>query len=94
MGHIRSSAYVMVVGLVFWGVWFSCLLLGPFFSYWVALPSLDVRVCAWFLLSCAMFGGYPWETYSFLWGVNGDGGTRLGEKEGRETTVEIYYMRE
>lgn len=28
-------------------LWLFCQLLGPFSSYWVALPSLDMRVTAW-----------------------------------------------
>ena len=35
----------------------SCLLWGPFSSYWVALSSLDVMVCAW---------SY-WTSYALLW---------------------------
>lgn len=29
------------------GVSDSCLLLGPFFSYWVVSPNLDMREYAW-----------------------------------------------
>lgn len=38
-----------------------------FSSYWVASPSLDVRVLPSFIVSsCAMCSQCPQETYSFL----------------------------
>ena len=51
-----------------------------FSSYWVASPSLDVRVLPSFIVSsCAMCSQCPQETYSFLRGDGG--GVDLGERE-------------
>lgn len=74
--------------------WLFCLLVGLFYSYWVAMFSFDMRICAWFhciLLCCVWW--YAWETCSFLllllvfWGVRslsgGEGQSgRTNEKSG------------
>lgn len=67
--------------------------LRPFSYYWIASPSLDVRVCAWSY--CILLG--PWEACFFLgdkgkWEKSGGGGT--WKMEGGEAVVWMYYMKE
>lgn len=74
------------------------MLLGTFSSFWAALPTLDIRVCAWSycILLCSVLlmslGGllFSWEEA----GGGVDLGWDLGRTEGREATVRVYYMEE
>ena len=81
------------------GVSDSCLLLGPFFSYWVASPNLDMREYAssYCILLCQVLLISPeallreterqwiWEK----WEISGLGGGERGE-----AIVGMYCMRE
>lgn len=54
LGFCLSSVFVFSVRILTMGmgtVLDTCLLEGPFSSYWVALSSLTVMVCTW---SCSM----------------------------------------
>lgn len=61
------------------GLWCLCLVLGLFFSWWVAVSNSDLTV---FVL------------FYYILNPNGNGrGETLGGVEGGKTTLRIYYMR-
>lgn len=89
----KSSAYVLwLLSWCFgenpdsesWGVAGYYLLLGPLFSYWAALPSLDVRVCVysyWMLCRTRSLGGLLFSEGRWEWSASAAGETGSGDWE-------------
>lgn len=96
--HMCYGCWLTVLGRLLSVKGGGCLLpfypfLRPFSYYWIASPSLDMRVCAWSY--CILLG--PWEACFFLgdkgkWEKSGGGGT--WKMEGGEAVVWMNYMKE